>query len=560
MKVYDAIAQALLAEHDGPIFGLMGDGNMSLWGALGQTIPERLISSRNEAGAVAMADGYFRANGQLGLATITCGPGLTQVGTSLMAAARNRTPMVVVIGEIPPGDKNKLQSMDQRRFAEACSARYYSITKPDSVGEEIAEAFYAARVNRCPVILNLPMDIQERTYDFDFEYRPSTSFMPKGAMIASEEALKPIADALERAERPVIIAGRGARNAEARAAIESLADRVGALLGTSLQAKGLFAGSDYDIGIAGAYASAPAEQLFAEADFVLGVGAELGYYTSEGGLLFPSAEVARIDIAPAPAELGVVPGLYARGDAVTTVKSLDAMLQARKVQKEGFRTDATREVRDTPTEPYPRATDGLDPRYLLQRLGTALPDNALVTCGAGHFLGFVAMHLPLPADADMRFSVQFGAIGQTLPVAFGIGAAIPDRPHVVIEGDGSMMMNLQELDTIVRYKQQMVLIVWNDVGFGAEVHKLRRKGFEPSLAAWDRSPDFVALAKAFGGDGMTLEKEDDIDAAINQGLAHGGLFVIDARVSPSLVSDAYLKLHFGQPNRAPLLREPERAN
>ena len=560
MKVYDAIAQALLAEHDGPIFGLMGDGNMSLWGALGRTIPERLLSSRNEAGAVAMADGYFRANGKLGVATITCGPGLTQVGTSLMAAARNRTPMVVVIGEIPPGDKNKLQSMDQRRFAEACSARYYSITRPDSVGEEIAEAFYAARVNRCPVVLNLPIDIQERAYDWDFAYRPSTAFMPKGATVASDEALVPIADALERAERPIIIAGRGARNPEAKAAIERLADRVGALLGTSLQAKGLFAGHDYDIGIAGAYSSAPGEQLFADADFVLGVGAELGYYTSEGGLLFPSAEVARIDIAPAPAELGVVPGLYARGDAVQTVAAIDAVLQARKVQKEGYRTDSMREIRDTPTEPYPRATDGLDPRHLLQSLGRALPPNALVTCGAGHFLGFAAMHLPLPADADMQFSVQFGAIGQTLPVAFGIGTARPDRPHIVIEGDGSMMMNLQELDTVVRYRQQMVLIVWNDSGFGAEVHKLRRKGFEPTLAAWERSPDFVALARAFGGDGLSLAKEEDIGAAVAQGLAHGGLFVIDARVSPSLVSDAYLKIHFGEANRAPLLRAPGRAN
>jgi thiamine pyrophosphate-dependent acetolactate synthase large subunit-like protein len=560
MKVYEAIAQALLAEHDGPIFGLMGDGNMSLWGALGREPRAKLLSSRNEAGAVAMADGYFRATGRLGVATVTCGPGLTQVGTSLMAAVRNRSAMVLVIGEIPPGDKNKLQSMDQRRFVEACSTRYHSITKPDNVGEEIAEAFYTARVQRCPVVLNLPMDIQERSFDWDFEYRPSTAFLPKGNDVAGEEALAPIVDALIRAERPIIIAGRGARNPDTKAAIVELADRVGALLATSLQAKGLFAGHDYDIGIAGAYASAPGEQLFADADFVLGVGAELGYYTTEGGLLFPGADVARIDIAPAPAEIGTLPGLYARGDALKTVKSISAMLSARKVQKEGYRTDAMRAVRDAVPKPVEKATDGLDPRLLLQCIGRALPRNALVTCGAGHFLGFAAMHLPLPDDADIQFSLQFGAVGQTLPLAFGIGAAHPGRPHIVIEGDGSLMMNLQELDTVVRYKQQMVLVIWNDVAFGAEVHKLRAKGFEPTLAAWETSPDFIALAKAFGGDGMLLKKEDDIGDAIAQGLKHGGLFVIDARVSPSSVSDAYQKIHFGQPNRAPLLRAPARVN
>jgi thiamine pyrophosphate-dependent acetolactate synthase large subunit-like protein len=477
-----------------------------------------------------------------------------------MAAARNRTAMVLVIGEIPLGEKNKLQSMDQRRFVEACSTRYHSISKPDNVPEEIAEAFYTARVQRCPVVLNLPMDIQERSFDWDFEYRPSTAFLPKGNDVPSEEALAPIVDKLISAERPIIIAGRGARNASTRAAIVELADRVGALLATSLQAKGLFSGHDYDIGIAGAYASAPGEQLFADADFVLGVGAELGYYTTEGGLLFPSAEVARIDIAPAPQELGILPGLYARGDALKTVISINTMLGARKVQKEGYRTDAMREIRNAPVEPFDKPTDGLDPRRLLQCIGAGLPRNAVVTCGAGHFLGFAAMHLPMPEDADIQFSLQFGAVGQTLPVAFGIGAANPDRPHIVIEGDGSLMMNLQELDTVCRYKQQMVLIIWNDNGFGAEVHKLRAKGFEPSLATWETALDFVALAKAFGGDGVRLAKEDDVSDAIAKGVAHGGLFVIDARVSPSSVSDAYQKVHFGQSNRAPLLSVPARVN
>jgi len=560
MKVYEAIAQALLAEHDGPVFGVMGDGNMSMWGALGRDARARMQSARNEAGAVAMADGYFRGSGKLGVATVTCGPGLTQVGTSLMAAARNRSPLVLIAGEMPQGSKSKLQSMDQRRFAEACSTRFHTISKPDNVAEEIAEAFYTARLQRCPVLLNLPMDIQEQSFDWNFEYRPSTTFLPRGNAVASEEALQPIVEALIKAERPIIIAGRGARAAGAKDAIMALADRVGALLATSLQAKGFFAGHDYDIGIAGTYASAPSEHLFADADFVLGVGAELGYYTTEGGLLFPSAEVARIDIAPAPVELGVLPGLYARGDARRTVASINTILEERKVQKEGYRTDATREILGAADAPFESPVDGLDPRRLLRCLAPALPRNPLITCGGGHFLGFAAMHFPLPDDADMQFSLQFGAVGQTLPVAFGIGAANPDRPHIVIEGDGSMMMNLQELDTVARYRQQMVLIVWNDSGFGAEVHKLRAKGFEPSLGAWQGSPDFVALAKAFGGDGVALEKEDDIGAAVAQGIAKGGLFVIDARVSPTAVSDAYLKIHFGQPNRAPLLRAPARAS
>ena len=553
MKVHEAVAAAIAAEGVTAVFGLMGDGNISLWGAMGRQGRLAIYSARNEAGAVAMADGFFRGTGRLGLATVTCGPGLTQVGTSLMAAARNRSPIVVVVGEIPPGDKNGLQAMDQRRFAEASGARYHSLSKPDNAAEEIAEAFYAARAGRCPVVLNVPIDLGERSFEWDWDYRPSTDYLPATRPVASEEALAPLLEKLFAAERPVIIAGLGARMSGAKDAIVELGELTGALLATSLQGKGLFADQPYDIGIAGSYANAAAEELFANADLVLGIGAEVGYYTSEGGLLFPAAEVARLDINPVPPQLGVVPGLYVHGDARTSVTRLNAMLRERQHRKPGFRTPEADAIMVAPRDTQPQATDGLDPRLLMRRLSHALPDDVLITCGAGHFLGFAAMNLAVSAKADIQFSVQFGAVGQTLPVAIGIGVGNPGRRHLCIEGDGSLMMNLQELETVARHAVPMVVLVWNDAGFGAEVHKLNAKGFDQALAQW-RSPDFVALARAFGGDGVLLEDEAAIGPAVEAGFAAGGLFLIDARVSPTTISDAYQKIHFGRPNTAPLLR------
>src|SRR6202789_973173 len=332
MKLYEAIAESLVGEGVDTLFGLMGDGNMSLWGALGAAGKINIISSRNEAAAVAMSDGYAKTTGKIGVCTVTCGPGLTQVGTSLMVAVKGRSPIVLIIGEIPAGAKNNLQSMDQRKFAEACGARYHSITSVDNAADEIAEAFYAARVHRTPVVLNLPIDLQEKSFDWDWEYRPSHSVLPPLIEAPSEAALTAVADKLIAAEHPVIIAGRGAR--AAKPAILRLAERTGALLATSLQAKGLFSCEEYDLGISGAFASRPSEELLAEADFVLAVGAELGYYTSEGGLMFPQAEVARIDIRPYPETIGVLPGLYVRGDATQAVTALDAMLEARQVRKQ----------------------------------------------------------------------------------------------------------------------------------------------------------------------------------------------------------------------------------
>jgi thiamine pyrophosphate-dependent acetolactate synthase large subunit-like protein len=553
MKAYEAIAQSLIAEGVTDFFGLMGDGNMWLWGSMCRNPTVKAYSARHESMAVSMADGYARTTGKVGVAMVTCGPGLTQCGTSLIAGYRGRTPIVLIAGEIQQGAKNRTQSMDQRRFTEASYARFHTVTSLDNMAEEIAEAFYAARVHRVPVVLNLPMNLQEEEIDWDYEYRPSIGFLPPRTESPSPDLLAPVIEKLIAAERPVIIAGRGAMAAKAKDAIIELADRVGALLATSLQGKGYFAGHPWDIGIAGAFASAPSERLLADADFVLGVGAELGYYTTEGGLLFPSAEVARIDIKPMPEEIGVIPGLYVQGDGRKTVAAINEALASRQVRKEGMRTAATRAILEEPPHHFETPADGLDPRTLAHNLGAALPKGVLLTCGAGHFFSWVAMYTPLPEGAEIQYSYNFGAVGQGLGVSIGTGAGNPGRQHVVVEGDGSMMFNLQELETVVRHKMQMVLVVWNDAGYGAEVHKLVAKGFDEKLAQWE-SPDFVALAKAFGGDGVKLSSPSEIGGAIAEGLRKGGLFLIDARVSPTTATDPYAKVYFGVESQAPLLR------
>ncbi len=552
MKVYEAIADALLAEGCDNLFGLMGDGNMWLWAALSKK-NAKIISARHEAAAVSMADGYARTTGKVGVAMVTCGPGLTQLGTTLIIAARGRTPVVVIAGEINPGSKNKTQSMDQKRFVEACSARFHTVTSIDNMAEEIAEAFYTARVHRTPVVLNLNMHLQEQDFDWDFDYRPSTQFLPPRVESPSPDLLAPVIEKLAAARRPVIVAGRGAIASGARDEIIKLADRVGALLATSLQGKGFFSGHPWDVGISGAFASEPTERLLADADFVLGVGAELGYYTTEGGLIFPGAEVARIDIKPMPEEIGVIPGLYVQGDARKSVAAINEALERRQVRGEGYRNAETKAVLEEPPHKFDPPTDGLDPRAAAGYLARALPKGVLITMGAGHFFSFPAMYTALPEGAEIQYSYHFGAVGQGLPVAIGTGAGNPGRPHVAIEGDGSLLFHIQELDTVTRFGLQMVLVVWNDGGYGAEVHKLLPKGFEWGQAHWD-SPDFVAIAKAFGGDGVRLEKESDLTGAIQEGLRKGGLYLIDLRVSPTTASDPHGKVYYGVPSKAPLLR------
>jgi acetolactate synthase I/II/III large subunit len=304
MKVNEALADALAIEAEGPIFGLMGDANMPVWGALCKDDRTRMVWSRHDGAAILMADGYSKATGKMAVATVTCGPGLANAANAILTASRAGTPLVIFTGEYTAdGGKGGLQALDQRQFARACEAEFRPLARLETLAEDIAEGCYTARTRNCPVILNMPQALWEAELKWGWDYKPSKQFVPAQDFAPPVQLIDAVADRLSRAQRPVIIAGRGAVLAGAREAIEQLGERTGALLATSLLAKGLFDGNPYDVGIAGSFSSATTEKLLAEADLVLGVGASLNFFTSEGGMLFPSAEVVRIDtkqFAPTP--------------------------------------------------------------------------------------------------------------------------------------------------------------------------------------------------------------------------------------------------------------------
>lgn len=552
MKVYEAIADALAQECGGAMFGLMGDANMFAWMTMHKDPRVRIYAARHEAAAVLMAEGFARARRCVGVVTVTCGPGVSHTATSLLAAARGRVPLVLMTGEATPYGRLQTQSLNHRRFADACEAHFQPVHRIDSLADDIREAFHAAATLQRPVLLNVPLELMEQDLPWEWEYLPSRLVLPRPAVQPADTAIEELADLLAGAERPIIIAGRGAIWSGACDAIRALADRAGALLATSLFAKGFFAGDPYDLGIAGSFASGPGEKLFADADVVLGIGASLNYYTTEGGFLFPDASVARIDTRPAPVSLGALPGLYVQGDAKTASEALLAALERRQTRNAGYRTPETLAVIAEPTEVHEPATDGIDPRRIMRDLSGMLPDDVQIVCGVGHFWGFPVLYLSLPSGASIHFTSAFGAIGQAVPLGLGVKAANPERPTLVIEGDGSLLQNLQELQTAADSGLPLTVLVLNDAGYGAEVHKLRKYGFEPGPSVW-KSPDFVAIARAFGGDGVVLDDAGGLAAAIEAGLASSGLFLIDAHISKTTLSDIFLKLQYGRSNLAPRL-------
>lgn len=552
MKVAEAIAQAMAAEAEGPIFGLMGDANMSIWDGLTRQ-DVTMIHTRYDAAAVLMADGFARATGKLGIATVTCGPGLANCANAILTAARASSPVVVVTGEYAPFGKGTLQAFDTALFARTCEAGFKSLTDLDTMAEEISEAFYQARTRKGPVIISLPAKYWEAELPWSWEYQPSSQFI-----VAQPEpdrgAVERVARLLAEAERPVIIAGRGAVIADARAELEELAELSGALLATSLLGKGLFQDNPWDVGISGSYSSKPTEKLMADADFVLGVGASLNFFTTEGGMLFPSAKVARIDVKPYPNDIGVVPGDYVRGDAKVSALALVEALKAMGVRKDGYRTGDTRaQLKVDPIEDL--RTDGIDPRDLMSVLSTCLPERVQVITDAGQFWVWPHAYLAMPRGARYQQTCNFGSVG--LAVSQGIGAALgaPDRLTIVVTGDGGLLQCIQELHVAAQYKVPVIVIVMNDAGYGAEVHKMNAKHMNPRDVVWD-SPDFVAVARGFGGDGKLIESSDALPEAFAEATRFKGPYVIDARISTSITGDYYQRIYMGRENPTPLLRMP----
>lgn len=549
MKVYEAIASAIEAEGCKHIFGLMGDGNMWLWATLAKRSSVEFHSSRHENSAVVMADAYTRHTGEVGVATVTHGPGFAQTAAALITASRNRSPLVLIVGDFP-ATGSRLQWMDQRSFAQSCEASFVSIDDPKDAISGVAEAFRLARSRRSPVVLNLPMGVQEAELPQELVGWRYAKAVAEPVLPPDEKALAALVEAMLAAERPVVIAGRGAMMSKAQGEIVQLADRLGALLSTTLMAKDLFQGHRYNVGLAGGYSNAVAEKLFKEADLVIGVGASISYYTANGGQLFPKAKVCRIDnAAPSPNDKSA--HLYVQGDARLTVERLLSFLNRGTEVRPGYRTPDTDEWLNRPRPPLTSPDDGLDLRSLMRRASRNLPEGTMVSSGAGHFLSTVAGYLTVPRGGEFNAPVQFGTIGQALAMAIGLCIAEPERPHLLIEGDGSMLMCLQELETVTRYGLPLTILICNDRGYGAEVHKLNWKGFDGEQARWT-SPDFVEVARALGGDGVLLTSEDALDDALQRGFKSRKLFIIDAQISPTQLSDNYQKQYYGKPNMTPL--------
>ena len=560
MKVAEAVGRLLVEQGVRQVFGLIGSGNFDVTLAMIEA-GAAFAASRHEGGAITMADAYGRVSGEVAACSVHQGPGLTNTITGLTEAAKSRTPLLLLAAETAAAATRSNFRIDQEGLVRSVGAAVERIRKPETALADAALALQRARDERRPVVLMLPLDVQAA------ECPPGP---PPPAVPAAQPpehtpaAIRAAADLLSRAERPVIIGGRGALGEGAREALEELADATGALLATSAVAGGLFAGSPWSLGISGGFATPLAAELIAEADLLLSFGATLNMWTTRHGhLVGPQAVVVQVDIDPTAigghlhAHAGIV------GDSTAVARALAIELHGRGHQHRGVgRAEAlpsTADRGDVPPQskwrsssmaeriarsawsqqPYEEsvAKDRIDPRTLSIALDELLPPARTLVVDSGHFMGWAPMYLAIDPDRGFIFTQSFQSIGLGLATAIGTAVARPDRLTVAALGDGGLLMSLPELETVARLGLNLLVVVYNDAAYGAEVHHFATLGRPLDIVRFPDT-DFAAIARACGLEGLTVRQREDL-APATRWLAgeRDKALLIDAKVVPTVVAE-----------------------
>lgn len=514
----------------GHAFGVVGSGNFMITNAL-RAAGVPFTASRHEGGAATMADAYSRMSRRIGVLSLHQGCGLTNAATGISEAAKSRTPMIVLAAETAAHQIHSNFAIDQRDFTRALLAVPERVHSPESALTDTLRAYRTALRDRRTVVLNLPLDVQAAEAVGEI---PETTVDPQPTIRPAAADLHRLHAAIAASQRPVFLAGRGGR--EAGQQIAALAASAGALLATSAVAKGLFNGEDFNLGISGGFSSPLTAELLADADLIVAFGCALNMWTTRhGALISEDAVVAQIDVEDSA--LGAhrpvqIPVLGSAEEAASGL--LEAFAGAHRT---GYRTEEVRRRiaeggrwDQTPTEDLGIDGESVDPRELSKAVNRILPAERIVSIDSGNFMGYPSQYLDVPDEFGFCFTQAFQSIGLGLHTAIGAALAQPGRMPVLGTGDGGFLMAVQELETAVRLQLPLVVIVYNDAAYSAEIHHF---GAAHDMAAVTfPETDIAAIARGFGADGFTVRSAEDLEP-LRQWAASSPTapIVIDAKIA-----------------------------
>ncbi|MBN1857179.1 MAG: biosynthetic-type acetolactate synthase large subunit [Dehalococcoidia bacterium] len=527
------LCECLMREGVDVIFGLTGGAVVPMYDAFSEYPRIRRVLVRHEQGAAHAAAGYARAMQRAGVCVATSGPGATNLVTGIADAYMDSTPLVVITGQVNDSSigKDTFQECDITGITLPVIKHNYLVRDVKDLARIMKEAFHIAQTGRPgPVLVDIPRDIQVATTEFSYP----TSVSLRGYRVANEAdpaQVALVAELLNGAERPVVIAGRGTIISGAYAELLELVETMQAPVVHTLLGLGSFPPQHpLDLGMIGMHGSGYANRAVQHADLVLALGTRFGdRATMKASGFAPEAVVVHVDIDHAEIAKNIVPFAALVGDVKAVLKQLNPLLTV-KDRSEWF-AQVNKWRIDHPLNIH-RPGKRLSAREVIRTICRSVDDTTIITTGVGQHQMFAAQEYASSRRNGFITSGGLGTMGFELPAAMGAQVACPEETVWAIAGDGSLQMTIQELATIGQENLPVKIAVLNN-GYHGMVRQLQEVYCGSNYVDVAlRTPDFVMLAKAYGIPAMRVGQMSEVAGAIESALACPGAFLIEFAVEP----------------------------
>src|SRR3984893_4473122 len=533
------VIESLIAEGVEVIFGYPGGAILPTYDALLDSKIKHVLV-RHEQGATHMAEGYARVSGRPGVVIVTSGPGATNAVTGIADAYMDSTPMVVISGQVGHAliGTDGFQEVDFVGITRPCSKHNYLVKDVKDLARIVKEAFYIAGTGRPgPVIIDIPKDIQQAEHTFHYPDKVDIrGFKPtiKGNPRKIERAV----EAIEQSEQPLFYVGGGVQWSGAAPELTQLVRGLGIPLTETLMGLGSFPATDpLCLGMLGMHGSYGTNTAVCNTDCLIAVGARFDdRVTGRIADFAPNAKtIIHMDIDPSSISKNVRVDIPIVGDIKSVLQDILTVVRSResigrrKADWSKWHQQILQWKREKPLyeNGNHRDRDSVSPFYVIEELHKLTKGDCIVATDVGQHQMWIAQTLPFERPRSLLTSGGLGTMGYGLPAGIGAKFAAPDRTVIVVSGDGSIQMNIQELGTAVQYNVDIKVVILNNYFLGM-VRQWQEKFYQERYSYSAMSvPNFVMLAEAYGARGFRIEKQSELAGTMKEAFNTPGPVLID---------------------------------
>lgn len=531
------VIEALRHEGITTAFGYPGGAILNVYDEIYKQDFFEHILTRHEQAAIHAADGYARASGKVGMAFVTSGPGFTNAITGLATAYTDSIPMIVISGQVPSGliGTDAFQEIDAVGISRPCTKHNYLVKKASELPRILKEAFYIAKSGRPgPVHIDIPKDVTAEMANFEYPDEISmATYKPtyKGNM----RQIKKAAEAIVKAKKPVFYLGGGVVLSGAGEAVNELIDITQIPAVETLMALGtLKPENPMRLGMLGMHGEYAANMAMSEADLMIALAPRFDdRVTGKLSEFAKHAKIIHVDIDPSSIGKIVAIDYPIVGDVNEVLAELTPLVRE-KIDTERYDTwrNTLKRYREIHPQSYIDSDEVMKPQWVIQKTGEMLGDKAIISTDVGQHQMWTAQFYPFSFQRQFLTSGGLGTMGFGLPAALGAKFAFPDKVSINFSGDGSILMNIQDLMTATEHKKPVINIVLNNNYLGM-VRQWQTLFYEDRLASSviETQPDFVKLVEAFGGVGYRVTTKEEFEAALNGAIEHDKVAIIEVIIS-----------------------------